>query len=104
MPDGGRITIETANRWLDRRAAKECDLEPGQYISLSVTDSGTGMAREVVERAFDPFYTTKPLGEGTGLGLSMVHGFARQSGGQVRIYSEVGKGTTMCLYFPRYAG
>ena len=104
MPDGGRITIETANKWLDRRAAKERDLEPGQYISLCVTDTGTGMSREVVERAFDPFYTTKPLGEGTGLGLSMVHGFARQSGGQVRIYSELGRGTTMCLYLPRFLG
>ena len=104
MPDGGRITIETANKWLDARAARERDLPPGQYISLCVTDTGTGMSAEVIERAFDPFYTTKPLGEGTGLGLSMVHGFARQSGGQVRIYSEVGKGTTMCLYLPRFAG
>ena len=104
MPDGGRITIETANKWLDERAAKERDLTPGQYISLCVTDTGTGMSREVIEHAFDPFYTTKPLGEGTGLGLSMVHGFARQSGGQVRIYSELGEGTTMCLYLPRFIG
>jgi PAS domain S-box-containing protein len=104
MPGGGRITIETANKWLDVRAAKERDLEPGQYISLCVTDTGTGMTAEVIERAFDPFFTTKPLGGGTGLGLSMVHGFARQSGGQVRIYSEVGVGTTMCLYLPRFAG
>ena len=104
MPDGGRITIETANKWLDMRAAKERDLEPGQYISLCVTDTGIGMTPEVIERAFDPFYTTKPLGEGTGLGLSMVHGFARQSGGQVRIYSEVDKGTTMCVYLPRFVG
>ena len=104
MPDGGRLTIETANKWLDQRAAGDRDLPPGQYVSLCVTDSGTGMSAEVIERAFDPFFTTKPLGQGTGLGLSMIHGFARQSGGQVRIYSEVGKGTTMCLYFPRFVG
>ena len=102
MPDGGRITIETANKWLDDRAARERDLPPGQYLSLCVTDTGTGMTPDVIERAFDPFFTTKPIGQGTGLGLSMVYGFARQSGGQVRIYSEVGKGTTMCLYFPRH--
>jgi CheY-like chemotaxis protein len=104
MPDGGRITIETANRWLDERAATERDLPPGQYISLCVTDTGTGMTPEVIQRAFDPFFTTKPIGEGTGLGLSMIYGFARQSGGQIRIYSEVGLGTTMCLYLPRHLG
>jgi len=104
MPDGGRITIETANKWIDERAAKERQLTPGQYISVCVTDTGTGMAPEVIERAFDPFYTTKPLGQGTGLGLSMIHGFVRQSGGQIRVYSEVGQGTTMCLYLPRFAG
>ena len=104
MPDGGRITIETANKWLDLRAAKERDLPAGQYVSVCVTDTGTGMASDVIERAFDPFYTTKPIGRGTGLGLSMVHGFAGQSGGQVRIYSELGKGTTMCLYLPRFVG
>ncbi len=103
-PVGGRLTIETANRWLDERAAKERDLAPGQYVSVAVTDTGTGMAPDIVARAFDPFFTTKPLGEGTGLGLSMVYGFARQSGGQVRIYSELGKGTTMCLYLPRFQG
>ncbi|MEO6153646.1 MAG: ATP-binding protein [Croceibacterium sp.] len=101
MPDGGRITIETANKWLDERAAKVRDLAVGQYVSLCVSDTGTGMSPETIQRAFDPFYTTKPLGEGTGLGLSMIYGFVRQSGGQVRIYSEVGQGTTMCLYFPR---
>ncbi|THD37417.1 MAG: response regulator [Sphingomonas sp.] len=101
MPDGGRITIETANKWLDAAAARERDLPPGQYVSLCVTDTGTGMSPETIERAFDPFYTTKPIGEGTGLGLSMIYGFVRQSGGQVRIYSEMGEGTTMCLYFPR---
>ncbi len=101
MPDGGRITIETANKWLDFSGARERDLPPGQYVSLCVTDTGIGMSAETIERAFDPFFTTKPLGEGTGLGLSMIYGFVRQSGGQVRIYSEVGQGTTMCLYFPR---
>ncbi|MDT9600610.1 PAS domain S-box protein [Sphingosinicella rhizophila] len=104
MSDGGRITIETANKWLDTRAAKERELPPGQYVSLCVTDTGSGMAPEVIARAFDPFFTTKPLGQGTGLGLSMIHGFVRQSGGQVRIYSEVGSGTTMCLYLPRFTG
>jgi PAS domain S-box-containing protein len=104
MPDGGRITIETANKWLDERAAVERDLAPGQYLSICVTDNGTGMTAEVRERAFEPFFTTKPLGAGTGLGLSMVYGFARQSGGQVRIYSELGQGTTICLYLPRHLG
>jgi PAS domain S-box-containing protein len=104
MPDGGRITIETANKWLDDRAAKERDLPPGQYLSLCVTDTGTGMTPDVITRAFDPFFTTKPTGQGTGLGLSMIYGFARQSGGQVRIYSEVGQGTTMCIYLPRHYG
>lgn len=101
MPDGGRITIETANKWLDQKAAKDRDLAPGQYVALSVTDTGTGMAPDTIKRAFDPFYTTKPIGEGTGLGLSMIYGFARQSNGQVRIYSELGEGTTITLYFPR---
>ena len=104
MPKGGRITIETANRWLDDRGAGERDLVPGQYVSLCVTDTGTGMTPEVIERAFDPFFTTKPIGQGTGLGLSMVYGFVRQSGGQVRIYSEIDQGTTMCLYLPRHYG
>ena len=102
MPQGGRLTIETANRWLDARGARDLDIAPGQYISLCVTDTGTGMEADVAAHAFDPFFTTKPLGQGTGLGLSMIYGFARQSGGQIRIYSEVGKGTTMCLYFPRH--
>ncbi|WP_240320661.1 GAF domain-containing protein [Sphingomonas crusticola] len=104
MPDGGRLTIETANKWLDPRAARERDLPEGQYLSLCVTDTGTGMTPDVQARAFDPFFTTKPLGEGTGLGLSMIYGFVRQSGGQVRVYSELGEGTTMCLYLPRYYG
>jgi PAS domain S-box-containing protein len=104
MPDGGNLTIETANKWLDERAAKERDVPPGQYVSICVTDTGVGMPPDVAARAFDPFYTTKPTGQGTGLGLSMVYGFVRQSGGQVRIYTEVGKGTTMCLYLPRFVG
>ncbi|MBV7541819.1 ATP-binding protein [Acidovorax sp. sic0104] len=103
-PNGGRLTIETANKWLDDRASAERELPPGQYISLCVTDTGVGMEPEVAARAFDPFFTTKPMGQGTGLGLSMVYGFVRQSGGQVRIYSVPGEGTTMCLYLPRYMG
>ena len=102
MPDGGRLTIETANKWVDDQIAKERDMRPGQYIQVSVSDTGTGMPPDVVARAFDPFFTTKPTGEGTGLGLSMVHGFVRQSNGQVRIYTEVGKGTTVALYLPRH--
>jgi PAS domain S-box-containing protein len=104
MPNGGKLIIETANKWLDERAARDRDVPPGQYVSLCVTDSGVGMQPDVVARAFDPFFTTKPIGQGTGLGLSMIYGFVRQSGGQVRIYTEVGKGTTMCLYLPRYFG
>lgn len=104
MPEGGRITIETANKWMDERASRDRDLPSGQYISLSVSDTGTGMTPEVAAQAFDPFFTTKPIGQGTGLGLSMVHGFTRQSGGQVRIYSEFGQGTTLSLYFPRLHG
>ena len=104
MPDGGRLTVETGNRWLDPRAARERDLEPGQYVSLCVSDTGTGMSPEVMAKAFDPFFTTKPMGQGTGLGLSMIYGFVRQSGGQVRIYSELDQGTTLCLYLPRHRG
>jgi PAS domain S-box-containing protein len=104
MPDGGRLTVETANKWLDARTARERDLAPGQYVTLCVSDTGSGMPKDVVERAFEPFYTTKPLGEGTGLGLSMVYGFVRQSAGQARIYSEIGEGTMVCLYLPRYHG
>ncbi|WP_421992578.1 ATP-binding protein [Roseococcus sp.] len=102
MPEGGRITIATGNRVFDDRGARERDLPPGEYVSLCVSDSGTGMTREVMAKAFDPFFTTKPVGVGTGLGLSMIYGFARQSGGQVRIHSEVGKGSTVCIYLPRH--
>jgi PAS domain S-box-containing protein len=104
MPGGGRITIEAANKRLDERAAAQHDMAAGEYLSICVTDSGTGMEPQIIERAFEPFFTTKPIGQGTGLGLSMVYGFARQSGGQVRIYSEVGMGTTICIYLPRYHG
>ena len=102
MLGSGRLTIETANRRLDERGAAEQDLPPGQYVSLCVSDNGSGMVPEVVARAFDPFFTTKPIGQGSGLGLSMVFGFARQSGGQVRIYSEIGEGTMVCIYLPRH--
>ncbi|MEA1830879.1 GAF domain-containing protein [Methylobacterium durans] len=104
MPESGRITIAAANRQLDDREARAHDLPPGEYLSLCVTDTGTGMTPEVVARAFDPFFTTKPLGQGTGLGLSMIYGFVRQTGGQVRIESEPGAGTTVCLYLPRHHG
>jgi CheY-like chemotaxis protein len=104
MPDGGRLTIETCNRWIDRQMGKKLNVPEGQYLSLCVSDTGVGMPPDVVEKAFDPFFTTKPIGEGTGLGLSMIYGFAKQSGGQVRIYSEVGQGTMVCIYLPRHAG
>ena len=104
MPASGRITIETGNRWVDRSYAARHEIPEGQYLSICVTDTGTGMPPEVVARVFEPFFTTKPLGEGTGLGLSMIYGFARQSGGHVRIQSEVGLGTTVCLYLPRHHG
>ncbi len=104
MPDGGSLMIETNNQWLDVRVARECDVPAGQYVTLSVTDTGVGMTPAVIARAFDPFFTTKLLGQGTGLGLSMTYALARQSGGQVRIYSEVGRGTTVCLYLPRHIG
>ena len=104
MADGGRLTIETANAWLDDAGARERGMPKGQYVCVCVTDTGIGMPPSVVARAFDPFFTTKPLGMGTGLGLSMIYGFAQQSGGQARIYSEVGKGTTVKIYLPRHLG
>ncbi|MGU3665403.1 CHASE domain-containing protein [Methylobacterium sp. A49B] len=104
MPDGGKIIIETDNRLIDRHQAAVLDIPDGEYLSLCVTDTGTGMPPEIVARAFDPFFTTKPIGEGTGLGLSMIYGFAMQSGGQARINSTVGAGTTVCIYLPRHHG
>ncbi len=104
MPDGGHITIETGNRWLNEHTAHLHDIPSGQYLSLSVSDAGVGMAPDILDKAFEPFFTTKPVGEGTGLGLSMVYGFARQSGGQARIDSAPGVGTTVCMYLPRHAG
>ncbi|QIG99637.2 MULTISPECIES: PAS domain S-box protein [unclassified Bradyrhizobium] len=103
MPDGGKLKIEAANRTVDSVDAFSFEMRPGDYVCLSVTDTGTGMSDEVVERAFDPFYTTKPLGQGTGLGLSMIYGFAKQSGGQVRISSVLGRGTTVHLFLPRHS-
>jgi CheY-like chemotaxis protein len=104
MPHGGRVTIETGNRWLDERAARMRDLVPGRYVALSVSDTGIGMTEAVKARAFDPFFTTKPIGMGAGLGLSMIYGFARQSGGHVRLHSEPGQGTAVTLYLPRSGG
>ncbi|MGK7868791.1 ATP-binding protein [Falsiroseomonas sp. E2-1-a20] len=104
MPDGGRLGIATANARLDRAMAADQDLAPGEYVRVSVTDTGAGMTPEVVKRAFDPFFTTKPQGKGTGLGLSMIYGFVRQSGGQVRIVSAPGQGTMATLFLPRHNG
>jgi len=104
MPDGGSLIVETSNLALEGCEAKDLELQPAEYVLMCVADTGGGMSAEVVERAFDPFFTTKPIGEGTGLGLSMVYGFVRQSGGQARIHSELGKGTKVCLYLPRYVG
>jgi len=103
MPDGGRLTIETCNVRLNKPGARDLDMAPGHYVAVCVSDTGTGMAPDVLARAFDPFFTTKPIGMGTGLGLSMIYGFARQSGGQVRINSELGRGTAVRLYLPRHA-
>jgi PAS domain S-box-containing protein len=102
MPDGGRLQIKTTNFSLKSNHPPLNDLPSGDYVRLDVSDTGTGMTEEVLQRAFDPFYTTKPLGEGTGLGLSMIYGFAKQSGGQVSIASTVGQGTSISLYLPRH--
>ncbi|WP_308907443.1 ATP-binding protein [Pseudomonas canadensis] len=105
MPNGGSLTVETTNRHLDNVfTAAYGTLEPGDYVELSVSDTGCGIPESVMGRVFDPFFTTKPIGQGTGLGLSMIYGFARQSHGHVIIHSEVGKGTTVSLFLPRFIG
>nr|WP_306470326.1 response regulator [Pseudomonas sp. efr-133-TYG-103a] len=105
MPDGGMLMIETFNRKLDRTFTNAYEnLLPGDYVVLSVTDTGCGMPENVISRAFDPFFTTKPIGQGTGLGLSMIYGFTKQSHGHVSIESQVGNGTTVQLFLPRFRG
>jgi signal transduction histidine kinase/CheY-like chemotaxis protein len=106
MPNGGKVTIETANSYLDQAyvAPLQEPVEPGQYVMIAVADTGMGMNRTTLERAFDPFFTTKGVGKGTGLGLSQVYGFVRQTGGHIRIYSEVDEGTTVKIYLPRRIG
>ncbi|MDQ8033750.1 MAG: GAF domain-containing protein [Bordetella sp.] len=105
MPDGGALRIRAENRRLDAGMTRQYpELVPGEYVALSVIDTGCGMSPEVVAQAFDPFFTTKPLGEGTGLGLSMIYGFAQQAGGIAVIQSELGRGTSVTMYLPRYDG
>ncbi len=104
MPEGGRIVFATANERLDDASARAVGTPPGDYVRVSVSDTGTGMDASTLAKAFDPFFTTKPLGQGTGLGLSMIYGFARQSGGAARIVSEPGRGTCVSLYLPRHRG
>jgi PAS domain S-box-containing protein len=105
MPGGGKLTIETSNAFLDQNYCRaNPEVLPGQYAMISVTDNGVGMTKEVIDRAFEPFFSTKPADAGTGLGLSQVYGFIKQSGGHVKIYSEPGEGTTVKIYLPRFTG
>ncbi len=102
MPEGGKLTIETANADLDQSyALRQAEVAPGHYVVVAITDTGAGMSREVIDQAFEPFFTTKDAGHGTGLGLSQVYGFVKQSGGHVSLYSEAGQGTTVKIYLPR---
>lgn len=101
MPDGGKLTLETANCHIDDNYARQYSIAAGQYVLVAVSDTGAGMAPEVLAKAFEPFFTTKDVGRGTGLGLAQVHGFIKQSGGHIKIYSELGHGTTIKMYLPR---
>jgi signal transduction histidine kinase len=105
MPDGGKLTIETGNAYLDEAYCQQnADVEPGQFVMVAITDTGLGIPSEIVTKVFDPFFTTKPPGKGTGLGLSQVYGFIKQSRGHIKIYSEIGSGTTVKIYLPRLIG